>query len=114
MRLETVVSAWHLPIVQAPALAQPLRAVSTSVEGRYRLRPGLYAAARYDHLGFSDVAGTNLAAPWDAPVSRVEAGAGYSIQRNLLLKVSYQHDSRDGGVLLRSAHMIAAQLVYWF
>jgi hypothetical protein len=114
LRLETVVSAWHLPIVQAPALGQPLRAVSTSVEGRYRLRPGLYAAARYDHLGFSDVAGTNLAAPWDAPVSRVEAGAGYSIQRNLLLKVSYQHDSRDGGVLLRSAHMIAAQLVYWF
>jgi len=114
LRIETVVSAWHLPIVQAPALAQPLRAVSTSVEGRYRLRPGLYAAARYDHLGFSDVAGTSLTAPWDAPVSRVEAGAGYSIQRNLLLKVSYQHDSRDGGVLLKSAHMIAAQLVYWF
>ncbi len=114
LRLETVVSAWHLPIVQAPPLAQPLRAVSTSVEGRYRLRPGLYAAARYDHLGFSDVVGTSLTAPWDAPVSRVEAGAGYSIQRNLLLKVSYQHDSRDGGVLLRSAHMIAAQLVYWF
>jgi len=114
LRLETVVSAWHLPIVQAPPLAQPLRAVSASVEGRYRLRPGLYAAARYDHLGFSDVAGTSLTAPWDAPVSRVEAGAGYSIQRNLLLKVAYQHDSRDGGVLLRSAHMIAAQLVYWF
>jgi len=114
LRLETIVSAWHLPIVQAPALAQPLRAVSTSVEGRYRLMPGLYAAARYDQLGFNDVVGTRLTAPWDAPVSRVEAGAGYSLQRNLLLKVSYQHDSRDGGVLLEAAHMIAAQLVYWF
>jgi hypothetical protein len=114
LRFETIVSAWHLPIVQAPALAQPLRAVSTSVEGRYKLRPGLYAAARYDHLGFSDVVGTRLTAPWDAPVSRVEVGAGYSIQRNLLLKMSFQHDRRDGGVLLRAAHMTAAQLVYWF
>src|SRR5438552_3753334 len=114
LRLETIVSAWHLPIVQAPALAQPLRAVYTSVEGRYRLMTGLYAAARFDQLGFNDVVGTRLTAPWDAPVSRVEAGAGYSLQRNLLLKVSYQHDSRDGGVLLEAAHMIAAQLVYWF
>jgi hypothetical protein len=114
LRFETIVSSWHLPIVQTPVLAQPLRAVSTSVEGRYRLRPGLYAAARYDHLGFSDVVGTRLTAPWDAPVSRVEAGAGYSIQRNLLLKMSYQHNSRDGGVLLRTANLTAAQLVYWF
>jgi hypothetical protein len=36
------------------------------------------------------------------------------VLRNLLLKASVQHDSRDGGVLLRVAHMFAAQLVYWF
>ena len=28
------------------------------VEGRYKIRPGLYAAARFDHLGFSKVTGT--------------------------------------------------------
>jgi len=45
----------------------------------------------------------------------VEIGGGYSIQRNLLLKGSFQHNHRDGGLLLPSvANMIAAQLVFWF
>ena len=67
----------------------PLSAVSTSVEGRYKLRPDFYVAARFDHLGFSEVTGTTGTQPWDAPVTRIEVGGGYSIQRNLLLKVSY-------------------------
>jgi hypothetical protein len=114
IRFETVGSAWRLPAVRTPALPQPLRALSTSVEGRYKLRPGLYAAARLDHLGFSEVVGTGATLPWDAPVSRVEVGAGYSLQRNLLLKLSYQYNRRDGGVLRRSAPLAAAQLVFWF
>ncbi len=92
----------------------PLSAVSTSTEGRYKIRPGLYAAARYDHLGFSRITSATDTLPWEAPVQRVEVGGGYSIQRNLLLKFSYQVDRRDGGVLRRSAKMAAAQLVFWF
>jgi hypothetical protein len=114
IRFEAVGSAWRLPAVGAPALPQPLSALSTSIEGRYKLRPGLYAAARFDHLGFSEVTGTSLTLPWDAPVTRVEVATGYSLQRNLLLKVSYQHNRRDGGVLERVADMAAAQLVFWF
>jgi hypothetical protein len=114
VRLETVVSAWRLPIVRAPDLTLPLRAVSTSVEGRYKIVPGLYAAARVDHLGFSDVVGTQATLPWDAPVTRVEVGAGYSIQRNLLVKLSYQRNTRDGGPLDREGRFRAAQLVFWF
>jgi hypothetical protein len=115
VRMETIVNAWRLPIVDSPALDLRLRAVSTSLEGRYKLRPGLYAAARFDRLGFSELAGTRVTEPWDAPVTRIEIGAGYSIQRNLLLKVSYQHDNRDGGdILPRVAHMSATQLVFWF
>lgn len=117
-RLETIVSRWQIPIALPPppqrALQMPLGALSTSVEGRYRVRPGLYVAARYDHLGFSDETSAKDTLPWDAPVSRIELGAGYSIQRNLLLKGSYQHDDRDGGVLLRIAHLFAAQVVFWF
>ena len=109
-----MVSGWRLPIIQAPALPERLGAVSVSLEGRYRLRPGLYAAARFDHLGFSDIVGTRETAPWDAPVTRFEIGAGYSIQRNLLLKLSYQHNDRDGGVLLRMAHLTSVQLGFWF
>lgn len=114
LRLESIVSDWRLPAVREPVLELPLRAVSTSVEGRYKIAPGLYAAARLDHLGFSDITGTAQTAPWDAPVTRIEAGGGYSLQRNLLLKASYQHDARDGGRLLRSEHQGAVQLVFWF
>ena len=44
-----------------------------------------------------------------------------SIQRNLLLKVAYQHNHRDGGgipvdafPLRQIEHVGAAQLVFWF
>jgi hypothetical protein len=118
LRLETIVSRWRLPVALPPPgqlpLETPLSAVSLSGEGRYKLRPDFYVAARYDHLGFNELTGVNGSLPWDAPVRRIEVGGGYSIQRNLLLKGSVQRDDRDGGRLLRSAHMYAAQLVYWF
>ena len=119
LRVETILSRWQLPIAAPPAeqlaLQTPLDALSTSVEGRYKLRPDFYVAARFDHLGFNDERGALVTLPWDAPVTRVEVGGGYSLQRNLLLKASYQHDDRDGGNFLpRVAHMFAAQVVYWF
>ena len=118
LRFEAIVSEWRLPMAPPPPgqqpLRTPLRAVSSSLEGRYKLRPRLYVAARFDHLGFSEVAGTRQTAAWDAPVTRIELGGGYSIQRNLVMKLSYQHNTRDGGPLLRMANMTAGQLVFWF
>jgi hypothetical protein len=113
LRAETVVSRWTVPALGSPAIAGPLRAVATSVEGRYKIRPGLYVAARADHLGFSEITGSNGPSTWEAPVTRVEGGGGYSIQRNLLLKVSAQFDRRDGG-RTRKARLVASQLVFWF
>jgi hypothetical protein len=120
LRWETIVSRWRLPATVPPpgqqlAIDGPLTAVSSSFEGRYKLRPGLYAAARVDHLGFSEITGaTSAPLPWDAPVTRVEVGGGYSIQRNLMLKLAYQHNARDGGQLPRTAKLGAMQLVFWF
>jgi hypothetical protein len=119
LRWETIFSAWRLPVAATPPqqlpLDGPLSALSTSFEGRYKLRPGLYVAARFDHLGFSEITGATAGTlPWDAPVTRVEVGGGYSIQRNLLLKLSYQRNTRDGGLLLRMANLGAAQIVFWF
>jgi hypothetical protein len=120
-RMETIVSDWQIPLAKTPLWDHPLRAVSTSVEGRYKIATGMYVAARVDHLGFSDVTGSTLVASWDAPVTRDEIAVGYSIQRNLLLKVAYQYNHRDGGGLpsetfsLKSVeHLGAAQLVFWF
>ena len=113
VRLETVLSEWTLPPIAAPLISAPLRALSTSVEGRYRVAPGVYAAARVDHLGFSEIAGSAGTDTWDAPVTRVELGGGYSIQRNLLLKVSVQRNTRDGG-RVPTLTLGAAQVVFWF
>lgn len=113
VRVEAIVSDWRVPVLGTPALDLPLRAVATSVEGRYRLRPGLYTALRVDHLGFSEITGTGGPDRWDAPVTRVELGVGYSLQRNLLLKASLQHNTRD---VARNTTMVfaAGQVVYWF
>ena len=77
------------------------------------MRPGLFAAVRLEHLGFSEVAGSAGLREWEAPVGRLEAGIGYSLQRNLLLKLSLQHNSRDGG-RVPVLSFGAAQLVFWF
>jgi hypothetical protein len=116
IRFESIVSAWQLPIVRTPVLELPLRAVSTSVEGRYKFTPALYGAARVDHIGFSDLVTTQTTAPWDAPVTRIEVGAGYSIMRNLQVKVSAQHNVRNAlsGRLPRHANLGATQIVFWF
>jgi hypothetical protein len=113
LRAETVWSEWKIPAVAAPLIDQPLRAMATYVEGRYKLRPDLYVAARADHLGFSDVFGSSGLQSWDAPVTRIELGGGYSLQRNLLLKLAVQRNTRDGG-RLSQATLASAQIVYWF
>jgi hypothetical protein len=113
IRFETVISDWTLPLLSATSRKLPLRAVATSAEGRYKLRPGLYAAARFDHLGFSEVATRLTHQTWEAPVTRVTLGGGYSIQRNLVLKAEFQVNARDGG-RVRSECLGAAQLAFWF
>ena len=114
LRAETIVSAWRIPFALQPDAPDALRAYSTSIEGRYRLKPGVYAAARLDRLGFSTITGSLGSAPWDAPVARLEVGGGFSLQRNLLLKISFQRNTRDGGRLAQSANLGAGQLVFWF
>jgi hypothetical protein len=113
VRAETVWSEWKVPAVGAPLIDGPLRALATYVEGRYKIRPGLYAAARVDHLGFSEVTGSLGRNTWDAPVTRIEIGGGYSIQRNLLLKLAWQRNTRDGG-RVTALNLGSAQIVYWF
>jgi hypothetical protein len=115
LRFESIATRWRLPIVDPVATDLPLSSVSTSIEGRYKILPGLYVAARIDRLVFGDLVGTTQTLPFDANVGRVEIGAGFSLQRNVLLKTSFQHNSRDGGAFLPQLEKLGAvQLVYWF
>ena len=113
VRVETIVSQWTVPPVAAPFIRGPLSAVATSVEGRYKITAGLYGAARVDRLGFSEITGSKGPATWDAGVRRVEVGGGFSIQRNLVFKLSYQHNTRDTA-RVPVLNLTAAQLVFWF
>jgi hypothetical protein len=107
VRTEGVWNRW-----QVPTLSTPLTATGRFVEGRYKVLPGLFVAARVDQLTFNRIAGTSQTRPWDAPVTRYEAGLGYYIQRNLLAKVTSQHNHRDGG-LIRRGKQVAVQLQFW-
>lgn len=90
-----------------------LRALSTMVEGRYKLTPRVHVAARFDHLGFSTVSGPLRRGTWEAPVTRWELGGGYALQRNVQLRASVQHNWRDGG-RVRKMTAVSTQLLYWF
>jgi hypothetical protein len=113
IRGETIFSRWRLPSVQMPAIDGPLGALGTYVEGRYKIRPGLYAAARVDHLSFSDITGSAQTISWEAPLTRIEIGGGYSLKRNIVVKGSYQRNAREGG-RVTDANLGAAQIVFWF
>jgi len=52
-------------------------------------------------------------ATWDAPVTRLELGGGWSPWRRATLKLAWQHDERDGG-RVRREDLLAGQVVLWF
>jgi hypothetical protein len=113
VRAEAVWSRWTLPALDATRIEEPLDALGLFAEARYKLRPGLYIAARAEHLGFSELPSAVGLRTWDAPVTRVEAGAGFSPWRYVLLKASWQHNWRDGGAV-RENDLVAGQVVLWF
>ena len=112
VRAEAVLSQWRMPVGTAGSTL-PLRAVSTAIEGRYSIAPGWYGAARVEHLGFNRIASATQVDEWEAPVTRVEAGGGYYLQRNVVAKASLQFNRRDGG-RIRSSQLLGVQLLYWF
>jgi hypothetical protein len=117
VRGEFIESRWSLPPISVPLIDAPLAARAAFVETRYRITPRLFAAARADRLTFSRVRGARLFAgqptPWDAPVTRVEAGGGVYLQRNLTLRAVVQGNWRDAG-RVRTRTYASAQLAYWF
>jgi hypothetical protein len=107
LRGEAVRNRWEIP-----TLAPSIIASSVFVEGSYKIRAGLFAAARIDTLRFSRLTTPTQSRTWDAPITRFETGVGYYVQRNLLAKGTYQYNRRDGG-LVRRRSLAAVQLQFW-
>lgn len=115
LRGEAVRSTWNVPGVASARDAMDLVATSEWVEGKYRLTPRLYVAGRVDRLTFSRIepSANAAAVTWEAPVSRVEAGGGVYLQRNVVARLTVQRNHRDGG-RVRERTFVATQVVYWF
>jgi hypothetical protein len=116
LRAEVVWSRFRLPFALTPPEGAAVSALATWVEGRYRISPRWYAAARADRLGFSRLTSTlpgASAVPWEAPVVRLEAGGGYYIRRNVIARGALQWNDRDGGRVTTRA-FFSAQVAYWF
>jgi len=117
VRGELVESRWHLPGLAPPRIDAPVWARAGFVETRYRFTPRLFAAARADRLTFSRIRGQRRFAgqptPWDAPVTRIEAGGGIYLERNLTLRVVAQRNWREAG-LVRNRTYVSGQLSFWF
>jgi hypothetical protein len=114
VRGELVWSRWQLPFAGPPVTTVDLDALGTWVEGRYRLTPRITVSGRADRLGFSRFqAAPGVSPTWDADVTRLEAAAGYSLQRNLVIRLAVQRNHREGG-RVRSKTFVSGQLAYWF
>jgi hypothetical protein len=113
VRSEIVWSRWSFPSALPPSNVRALDGVGSWVEGRYRATPRIFVAARADRLGFSEIAGTILTLPWDAPMQRLEVGIGYYVQRNLVLRATVQQNWRDAG-RVRKRTYLSGELAYWF
>jgi hypothetical protein len=113
VRAEGIAVRYALPYLYDPPIDEPVTAAGISVEGRYRILPGVTAGARYDHIGFSELTGSHETLPWDAPVSRVEAGLAWTIVRHVTARIAVQHNRRDRGQVTSST-LPAAQVSLWF
>ncbi|MGH9333844.1 MAG: hypothetical protein ACRD21_08850, partial [Vicinamibacteria bacterium] len=109
VRAEALWSEWDMPTIATG----PFAAFGFTAEARYRIVAGLYAAGRVSGTRFETIAAPNGPTTWDSPVTRFEAGAGYSFHRNLLGKVAIQYNERDA-TRVRSQWIPAMQLLFWF
>ncbi|MGE0394295.1 MAG: hypothetical protein AB7I25_02690 [Vicinamibacterales bacterium] len=112
-RADVVVSEWRMPVIGGPPLADPLRAVAFALEVRRNVIPGFYLAGRAERLTFSTVRTSSGPVSWDAAVTRVEAGVGFSLLHNLVARTTIQLNRRDGGRVTDNL-LPAAQLLFWF
>ncbi len=109
LRAEAIWSHFEMPTLDSGALG----AFGGLIEASYKLSPGLFVAARVDHMRHDRVEGTDGPIRWESPITRIEAGIGYYFHRHVLAKASFQYNERDSG-RVRARGIPAVQLLFWF
>jgi hypothetical protein len=113
LRAEGLWSRWRLPALDETRIETPQDTLGAYLEARYKIRPGLFAAGRVGLLSFNTLAASSGVETWDADVTRMEIGIGYSPHPQVLLKASGQYNWRDAGYVQREG-LVAAQVALWF
>jgi len=108
VRGEGAWNVWETPTVG------DLDVTSGYLEVKYSLSFGAFLAGRWDAMRFGKIADSAGAErPWDADVTRLEAGIGYRLDRGALAKLAYQHTIVEyGGATDRRLRpsLVAAQV----
>jgi hypothetical protein len=98
----------------SPRIPEKLEVDAFFIEPRYKLTPGLMFVARYDAVYFHDIGTAIGEQPWDFDVFRIETGAHYTIERDLITKLTYQFNRTDDAPRDPEDDLIQAQLVAVF
>ena len=115
VRVETIVSHWRCRSSARRASTGRCARRRRRSKGRYKIRPGLYVAARVDHLGFSDDRRHARHGSRGTRRSRaLEVGGGYSMQRNLAAQDLVSSTTRATAAGCTTRTSAAAQMVFWF
>lgn len=113
LRAEGARNRWDSPFIGG------LNVTSGYAELKVTSSCGGYVAGRYDVMRFGKITdSTGARRRWDADVTRIEAGLGYRVSRDVLAKLVYQHDTLDldgtAGTPYRRPQFVAAQVVVGF
>ncbi len=109
LRAEAIRSSWDAPTLSTGALTT----LGFMAEGRYKVIPGLYVAARVSGSRFESLSAPEGPVTWDSPVTRFEGGVGYTFHRNVLAKLALQYNTRDA-TRVTSRWIPAVQVLFWF
>ena len=112
---ELALNSWETPnVLDGSGRPIDLETTSWYLEGKYKLRPGLYVASRYSDQRYGkidDGTGNGGELSWDLDVARWESGLGYAVTDGATAKVVWQRLALD---TLDAESMIALQLTTSF
>jgi hypothetical protein len=114
VRGEVIHAWWDLPAANDPRLEPALTSLAGWTEGRVRVLPGIDVTVRGEHLNFGDVETAAGPAPWEADVTRLEAGVAAAVLRRVKVKLAWQRNWRPNGGRVREDSLVAGQVVAWF
>ncbi len=91
---EVVYNIWPVPFDTGD---RDLTVLGYYLEGKYTLIPRLYAAVRLNGMHFGDTRLGQVEQPWDYDVTEWEAGLGYFLDKDVLLKAIRRETRTLGG-----------------